>query len=1096
MNGIMTRTFSVLSSKTLRLMLAALTVCAPLHAVHAQNAISIFSGNNQSGYPYSTLGSPLTVAFSNSSYVTDLTWTVTQGAATIVQSQNSQTYTDPSYLGTNPTPGQTASIDLSLDGTPGPVTVQVTCSGCGSGGTQTLSFSEKILQPPPYLAMELYSGNGQHGSQNSTLSSPLVVKLTPSPQGFDGPFQVPVDWTIVQGTATFTANNSTSYSQSVDVTNGPAYGKVSLALGNTTGQVIVEASCSDCTAGSIQRFYVTITASTVISKLSGDNQSGIVGSAADMPLVVGLTDSNGSPLANKTVSWSVTSGQATLGAASIQSDSNGQASINFSYGDSAGPITIRASSGGVSTDFSATAMAATASVVSGNNQTGVVGQALQPFVVQIASPSVVKGLSQVPAIGQVPVTWTVVSGGGSLSTATTYTNANGQASNVLTLGPQPGSNSVSATLPGNVVVNFAATAISAGSATVTKLSGDNQIGTAGTMLQPFVVHITNGSQPVSGFTVNWSVVQGGGTLAMPSTLSNGNGEASNILTLGSNPGTSAVQASIPGIGIVMFSATATAQVGNSSQFTIVSGNNQALVPNQPSDPLVIKLVSASGDPIANAVVQWSVSGATAKLANSSTLTGSDGQSQNQLTVVLPGSYTVSAKLPNAPDIASLTFDFSNGVANIPNLSPTQTRVAAAIDKACPALASMSSGGKLSPGQQDLLQRCSELVVGATTDPQNIPNALNQMLNNKALPQRSQAQGVQQGQFNNLNTRFAELRQGARGASIRGLTLVNDGRSLQLATLGDLFRKDPGADDEVGKDFARWGFFATGMVDRGGFSANGTRPGFDFHNESLTAGVDYRFTDNFVAGAALGYNQNSSNLDQNLGKLSVDGYSLNGYFSWYHDNDFYVEGSLVLDWLNYDLQRNITYQIANLSNTGMTSVDQTATASPNGNQSSIALSVGKDFNRGAWAASPYMRLVYSHLRLDGFTESASNPGAPGAGLITSVASRSLDSNLGVIGGRISYTTSFDWGILIPNAMLEWNHEFRNDPQTIVTRFVYDPTQTPIVITDKPPDNSYFNVGIGLNAVLPGGRSGYFSWEHLVGFAGAHENRFSLGIRIEF
>jgi len=371
-----------------------------------------------------------------------------------------------------------------------------------------------------------------------------------------------------------------------------------------------------------------------------------------------------------------------------------------------------------------------------------------------------------------------------------------------------------------------------------------------------------------------------------------------------------------------------------------------------------------------------------------------------------------------------------------------------------------------------------------------------MLNNKALPQRSQAQGVQQGQFNNLNTRFAELRQGGAGMSIHGLTLVNDGRSLQLATLGDLFRKDPASDDEVGKDFARWGFFATGMIDRGGFSANGTRPGFDFHNASLTAGVDYRFTDNFVAGAALGYNHNSSTLDQNLGKLSVDGYSLNGYFTWYHNNDFYVEGSLVQDWLNYDLQRNIAYQIANLSGTGTTTVNESATASPNGNQTSVALSIGKDFNRGAWAMSPYVRMVYSHLRLDGFSESASDPGAAGAGLITSVASRSLDSNLGVIGGRVSYTTSFDWGILIPNAMLEWNHEFRNDPQTIVTRFVYDPTQTPIVVTDKPPDNSYFNVGIGLNAVLPGGRSGYISWEHLVGFAGAHENRFSLGIRIEF
>lgn len=539
-----------------------------------------------------------------------------------------------------------------------------------------------------------------------------------------------------------------------------------------------------------------------------------------------------------------------------------------------------------------------------------------------------------------------------------------------------------------------------------------------------------------------------------------------------------------------------ALAASGDQFTIVSGNNQALVPNQASAPLVVRLVNADGQPIADAVVQWAVSGQTAKLTSDTTATGSDGQSQNRLTVILPGTYSVTASLPDSPDVPPLTFSFSNGVANIPNLSPAQINVAGAIDKACPVLASMSSGGQLNSGQQDLLQRCSELVLGANSDAKDVPNALNQMLNNKALPQRSQAEGVQQGQFNNLNTRFAELRQGARGLSIGGLGVVNEGQGLSLASLGDQFRKDPDAGDEVGKDFSRWGFFATGMLVRGGFSADGARPGFDYDNDSLTAGVDYRFSDSFVAGAALGYNHNRSSLDQNLGKLSVDGYSLNGYFTWYHDDDFYVEGSLVLDWLNYDLQRNIAYQIANVGGTGTTTVNEAVTASPNGHQSSVALSVGKDFNRGAWAISPYLRVVYSHLRLDGFSETASDPGAAGAGLITSVESRSLDSELGVIGGRFSYTTSYDWGVLIPNATLEWNHEFRNDPQTIVTRFVYDPTQTPIVITDAPPDNSYFNVGVGLNAVLPGGRSGYISWEHLVGLSGAHENRFSLGIRIEF
>ena len=67
---------------------------------------------------------------------------------------------------------------------------------------------------------------------------------------------------------------------------------------------------------------------------------------------------------------------------------------------------------------------------------------------------------------------------------------------------------------------------------------------------------------------------------------------------------------------------------------------------------------------------------------------------------------------------------------------------------------------------------------------------------------------------------------------------------------------------------------------------------------------------------------------------------------------------------------------------------------------------------------------------------------------------------------------------------------------MTRFLADPTATPIVVSDPKLDNSYFNLGLGLNAVFPQGRSGYVYYEHVAGLSGAHENRLSLGVRIEF
>lgn len=89
------------------------------------------------------------------------------------------------------------------------------------------------------------------------------------------------------------------------------------------------------------------------------------------------------------------------------------------------------------------------SMVSGNNQAGAVGQPLgDPFVVRVV------GQRGNPISGAV-VLWDIVEGGGDLPTVRkgpqkllyeTKTDANGIASIVLTLGPQPGRNVVESKL--------------------------------------------------------------------------------------------------------------------------------------------------------------------------------------------------------------------------------------------------------------------------------------------------------------------------------------------------------------------------------------------------------------------------------------------------------------------------------------------------------------------------------------------------------------------------------------------------------------------------------------------------------------------------
>jgi uncharacterized protein (TIGR03437 family) len=97
-----------------------------------------------------------------------------------------------------------------------------------------------------------------------------------------------------------------------------------------------------------------------------------------------------------------------------------------------------------------TASSAQMTIFSGNNATGAPGAVLPPLQVMISDAN------QLP-LQDVPVSFSITSGGGSLSTRAVVTNAAGTASTVLTLPPSPGTVKVMAT-SGEFSVTFTATA--------------------------------------------------------------------------------------------------------------------------------------------------------------------------------------------------------------------------------------------------------------------------------------------------------------------------------------------------------------------------------------------------------------------------------------------------------------------------------------------------------------------------------------------------------------------------------------------------------------------------------------------------------------
>ncbi len=144
-----------------------------------------------------------------------------------------------------------------------------------------------------------------------------------------------------------------------------------------------------------------------------------------------------------------------------------------------------------------------------------------------------------------------------LSSATATTDANGRAATRLTLGSEPGPNAVEVTVAGLEPVTFTATAVGyAIPHSLTKVSGDDQEGTAGVLLdEPFVVSVVDeDGAAIGGVVVSFAVTAGGGTLLSAEVTTNANGRAMAWLTLGSEPGPNAVEATVAELEPVTFTA--------------------------------------------------------------------------------------------------------------------------------------------------------------------------------------------------------------------------------------------------------------------------------------------------------------------------------------------------------------------------------------------------------------------------------------------------------------------------------------------------------------------------------------------------------------
>ena len=84
-----------------------------------------------------------------------------------------------------------------------------------------------------------------------------------------------------------------------------------------------------------------------LSKVSGDNQSGVAGATLSNPFVVEVRDENGSALEGVSVTFAVTAGGGTLNVTRATTDKNGAAQSTLTLGQNPGTNTVSVSAAGI-----------------------------------------------------------------------------------------------------------------------------------------------------------------------------------------------------------------------------------------------------------------------------------------------------------------------------------------------------------------------------------------------------------------------------------------------------------------------------------------------------------------------------------------------------------------------------------------------------------------------------------------------------------------------------------------------------------------------------------------------------------------------------
>ena len=526
----------------------------------------------------------------------------------------------------------------------------------GTVGLRSLNFGmtgvPSITAPVTLTAgtattITIVSGNGGSGKVGTVYSPSPVVLVT----DIDGNPVPSTTLTLTPGVGGGTIQPGT-------ITTG-ADGKATITgwtLKPTAGTDTLTVSTP---GGSPTKIIVTVDPNPATQiAINGGSTSGQIGTALAVPPSVIVRDVNNIPVAGVTVSFAVASGGGTITGATQVTNASGIATVgSWTLGALVGANTMTATSGtlgGSPLMIAATALtsAATQMALNSSSTTGTAGQN-----VATAPSVIIKDASNNPVAG-VPVTFSVGSGGGSITGVNQVSDANGIATlGSWKLGGTVGSNTVIATSAGltNSPLTITATG-AAGAATQMSLNGGSTTGSINTAVAnpPSVLVRDANNNPVGGVTVTFAVATGGGAITGGTASTNTQGIATvGSWTLGPVAGVNTLTATSAGLTNSPLTISASSVVTGATQMALNGGSTSGTAGQPVATPPSVIVKDANSVPVAGVIVTFAVGTGGGSVTGATQTTNAQG-------IATVGSWTLGANAGSNSIIAT-----STGLTNSP-----------------------------------------------------------------------------------------------------------------------------------------------------------------------------------------------------------------------------------------------------------------------------------------------------------------------------------------------------------------------------------------------------------------------------------------------